>query len=578
MHNTTTSMVPGIPNPKQSIISNIVDNETVTSVQSETLGIIGKALVNSFGPVGSNTIYRQNNLVTKYTKDGYTILKNIKLNGEIENAVKTELEEITRYIVKTVGDGTTSAIILSKIIFDKLKEYKDTLTPFEIISNLEDAVEEIKSYILSRKKQFNKYTAYDITFIATNGNDEVAKNMFDIYDQYGKDVFIDVAISTTEDSILKSYDGMTLEVGYGDTAYINNVKKGTCTLRNPSIYYFEDPIDTPEMFTFLDTIIKNNIVDHYEESSDGKPIPTVVITPRLSKDMGSYLSSFIEWMYKFGNESTRPPFLLITNVYDKEILSDITRMCGCKTIKKYINPNQQDLDIKNGLAPTLETVCNFCGHADLVESDISKTKFINPDKMFNENGEYSNEFNSLISFLEAELKVAKQENKDASVTGNIKRRINSLKANMVDYLVGGVTISDRDSLRDLVEDAVLNCRSAAKYGYGYGANMEGFLSSYKLKNNNNFIEIIYDAYRKLLSILYGTAIKDKDYVNDIIEESIINKMPYNIKEKKYDDTVISSIMTDVIVLDTVVKIISLMFTANQFLCTDPSLNKYKLFS
>jgi len=533
MHNTTTSMVPGIPNPKQSIISNIVDNETVTSVQSETLGIIGKALVNSFGPVGSNTIYRQNNLVTKYTKDGYTILKNIKLNGEIENAVKTELEEITRYIVKTVGDGTTSAIILSKIIFDKLKEYKDTLTPFEIISNLEDAVEEIKSYILSRKKQFNKYTAYDITFIATNGNDEVAKNMFDIYDQYGKDVFIDVAISTTEDSILKSYDGMTLEVGYGDTAYINNVKKGTCTLRNPSIYYFEDPIDTPEMFTFLDTIIKNNIVDHYEESSDGKPIPTVVITPRLSKDMGSYLSSFIEWMYKFGNESTRPPFLLITNVYDKEILSDITRMCGCKTIKKYINPNQQDLDIKNGLAPTLETVCNFCGHADLVESDISKTKFINPDKMFNENGEYSNEFNSLISFLEAELKVAKQENKDASVTGNIKRRINSLKANMVDYLVGGVTISDRDSLRDLVEDAVLNCRSAAKYGYGYGANMEGFLSSYKLKNNNNFIEIIYDAYRKLLSILYGTAIKDKDYVNDIIEESIINKMPYNIKEKKY---------------------------------------------
>ncbi len=33
---------------------------------------------------------------------------------------------------------------------------------------------------------------------------------------------------------------------------------------------------------------------------------------------------------------------------------------------------------------------------------------------------------------------------------------------MVDYLIGGVSYTDRDALKDAVEDAVLSCRSAAK--------------------------------------------------------------------------------------------------------------------
>ena len=141
-------------------------------------------------------------------------------------------------------------------------------------------------------------------------------------------------------------------------------------------------------------------------------------------------------------------------------------MCGAPLIKKYLNPDIQKEDIDKGLAPTPETIKEFCGSADLVVSDLTKTKFINPSKMFNEDGSYSNEYKSVLSFLENELKKAQDAGEGINKTGRLKRRINSFKGNMIDLLIGGVSNTDRNNLRAAVEDAVLNCRSAAKYGVG----------------------------------------------------------------------------------------------------------------
>ena len=44
--------------------------------------------------------------------------------------------------------------------------------------------------------------------------------------------------------------------------------------------------------------------------------------------------------------------------------------------------------------------------------------------------------------------------KDSVVKANIKRRIQSLKSNMVDFFVGGVNPADRDAVRALVEDVL----------------------------------------------------------------------------------------------------------------------------
>ena len=207
------------------ILSNIVNKEKTREIHKETLHIIKDAVLSSFGPLGSNTKITKHDSLTKYSKDGHTILNNIDFKDPIEQSVLLDILDITRNTVKGVGDGTTSAAILSSIIFDALCELEDqedcNSTPYELINELKNACGEISKIILDNKQEFTPQTAYDITYISTNGNTEVATNIKNIYEQYGNDVFIDVSISNNANSYLKTYEGLTLPKGYSDAAYIN---------------------------------------------------------------------------------------------------------------------------------------------------------------------------------------------------------------------------------------------------------------------------------------------------------------------------------------------------------------------
>ncbi len=185
------------------ILSNIVKQETMRKVQSETLLELKNALIQSFGPMGSNSTIAVNGKLTQYSKDGHTILSKIHFPYSIESTVKQDLEDITRHVVKNIGDGTTSSVILSQILFEKLKDKEAGKRPYFLVKEFKDAVKVIKDEIESKKQEFTSQTAYDITYISTNGNEEVSNIIKDIYDQYGKDVFIDVSISNTTESYLR---------------------------------------------------------------------------------------------------------------------------------------------------------------------------------------------------------------------------------------------------------------------------------------------------------------------------------------------------------------------------------------
>lgn len=560
------------------IFSNVVKENELRKVQKDTLKEIADSLVNSFGPMGSNTEIYDPTKLNQYSKDGYTILKKIKFHNVIEQSVQADLVDITQHIVKNVGDGTTSAILLAESMFNSLYklEREKNYPPYELIHKTKKAIDSIKEIIRDNVKEFNSDVAYDIAMISSNGNEEVANMIKKIYEDYGNDVFIDVGTSTGVDTMIKIFDGMTLDTGYSDTAYINNSAKGTCTLRNPRIYQFDDPIDTPEQMSFLSKIISHNISEPMATGTS--PIPTVIMAPFISRDMGSFIGQIVNIMYSIDVPENKPPLLIITNIHNADQFHDICRMCGCKAIKKYLNATQQKADIDMGIAPTLENIHDFCGSTELIESDLTKTKFINPEKMFEEDKvTKSVTYNTHLEFLEAELKKAYEENRDVNTTGNLKRRLNSLKANMVELLIGGVSASDRDSLKDLVEDTVLNCRSAARYGVGYAANFEGLRAVYKLskEEDNSIYKALFDAYFDLVKTLYFSVVRDEKEVEKIIYDSLDEGKPMNLRTKELDSRVVCSIKTDEVILEALSNILSLMITCNQFITPNPVDNVYR---
>ena len=213
--------------------------------------------------------------------------------------------------------------------------------------------------------------------------------------------------------------------------------------------------------------------------------------------------------------------------------------------------------------------------------------------IINEDGTKSEDpiYTMLVKFLETEIENGK-ETLNAGEMGTLKRRLSALKANIAEYLVGGVTIADRDATRDLVEDAIKNCRSAALHGVGFAANFEALFHSYlTLENycssdaeNMNDIDLdirtaIVCAYYDITRILYGTVESDDEAIKTAIMKSIMAGVPYDISdgeltEEVNGDKVKCSIMLDIEVLNTISKIISIMVTCNQCLLQATTINRY----
>lgn len=565
------------------IHSNIVPKVKVREIQQKTLDIIADGLEKSFGPNGSVTAIVKNidangvNINIEYTKDGHTIVKNMAFMDPIERSVQDILTELTRNVVKEVGDGTTSAILLSNEIFNALCSNSgvDNMSPSEVIKIFNSLTEKISEKILAKAKPCTIDDIYDIAYISTNGNEDISNTIKEVYKKFGLEVNIDVGISNEVDNIVKEYDGMTLDTGFTDICFVNEKSKNRATIKNPQIYCFSDPIDTPEMLSMLDAILDNNILRAFRPNSQVMPVPTVIFGKGISPDTSSYFETVVKLMNSYPGAV---PLLMVTDIHQDYLYEDIAKMCGTPFIKKYLNPDIQQKDIEAGLAPTPETICSFCGSADMVQADQFKTKIINPSKMFNEDGSYSDEYNTMLEYLKTQVQKAINEDAGIEQIARTKRRLNSFKGNMVDFLVGGITIADRNNLKAAVEDAILNCKSAAENGVGYGANFMAFYAveeeEYNLTDKEQCIfDIIAKSYEKLIYRLYNSCSENIN-IKGAMENSLKQGAPMNVRTGKIDSSVKSSIITDVAILKTISKILTLMYTCNQYLVQTPMHNKY----
>lgn len=573
---------------KQLIMNNVVTGETLRGIQSKTLNELAGILVHSFGPNGSNACIKKENALSRYTKDGHTIISSLHYNGIIEQSIKDDVESITRHIVKTVGDGTTSAVILSSIIFEKIKAFENQYKPVEIVTAMQKVVDSVKARIKESATDLTLQDVYDITMISTNGNEFIASTLKDIYEEFGTSVFIDVTPSTGEEMVIKSYNGMTLNTGYCDSCYVTNSKNNTAEVDKPECYFFEHPIDTRELGVYLDAILSKNIIAPVNAQNWDALIPTVIFAPKISQDMSTIMDSLTATMASMP-VNNRLPICIITDFHEADQLADLAKMCGARMIRKYLDFKVYQADVERGVAPTPETIFNWAGHCDRVVSYSDKTVFIRPKEMYNEDGTYSNLYDNMVQFLETEVKKAIENGEDARTTGTLKRRLHSLKSNMVELFVGGITQADRDALRDLVEDAVLNIRSAAQHGVGFGANVSACIavynegSGYAPSNKTieaKIIDAIEDAYIDLIHILYdNTNMWDEEnYLtpfHNIVDSAANVGTVYNIRTKKWESNVKTSIMSDITILDTVTKIIGLMATCNQFIVPTAMHNIYE---
>lgn len=584
-------------------VSNIVNETKLREVQLAALEHMSDAVMKTAGPYGSNTLILNANAAPIYSKDGKRILENIRYFGIIENAIADQIQQLTCQVVKEVGDGTTTATRMSYLIFKALYEYELKYPKYQLIKAFKDAVAFIQNRIKANAKEITLDDIYDICMISTNGHEELSTAIAEIYKKHGFDVDITLNTSNTKDYQTKEYDGVVLEKGYASPAYITDKDNAACKIKNPHLYFFEDPVNTVELRSLFEKIIFDNVIRHDPHQNpnpsvgimaDGEYVPTVIFMPNTSRDVDSLLEQLETMMYQYGN--AKPPICIVTqlNRYMDDVY-DIARICGAKMIKKYIDPEQQKIDIESGLAPTIENVTEFCGYCEEFTCTSEKSTFTNPEKMFKRssitggliygedgNPVYDDMYHTMITYIEGELNKAISEGADITTIGNLKRRLRKFKQEMVEFYVGGISSTDRTAFKDLAEDAILNCKSAAANGVGRGASFEGLIASTmataeQIKDLSplavEMLSIISEAYQNMIVDLYKTCMAE-DEAKAKVSESIGMDIPLNLRSMEFDGKVKTSINTDICILDAISRIVTIIFTANQAALPSPGENTY----
>ena len=570
---------------KVNTLSNIVPADVLHRVQKAILEDLSQILANSFGPHGSNTCIKKLNALNQYTKDGHTILESVQYNGIIEQSIKDDISTVTLNIAKTVGDGTTSAVLMSKNIFNSIldsMEKHPEINAADIVRSMDRIGKQMNDKIRATATEPTLQDIYDIAYTSSNGDPWVAQLLYSIYDTNGMDTFVDVAATTASDVSVKMYDGMTINSGFMDSCFVTNTENNTSVVDNPEVYFFDDPIDTKEIGVLLDAILSKNIMTPVRNKDFSAMIPTVIVCPKISRDMSSFMDLLIQ-LQNAQPAGNKLPITFVINRTQPDQIKDIATLCGAKSIFKYIDADIYKEDVEKGVAPTPTNIGDWAGRCETVECSSTTTKFVHPALMRNEDGSYSTIYNNILSFVESEIKKNEDDGGDIHQVGTLKRRLHALKSNLVEIKVGGMTVADRDSMLHLIEDAVKNCRSAAANGVGWGANVTGFLTirDFWIGNTNDMEQsdyivynAIYNAYADIITTLYSTRITNDADLTKAINDTIENRCPMNLRNGKFDHTVKSSIESDTIILNSVMKIVGIMVTCNQFSVPSAAHNVY----
>ena len=554
-------------------MNNEINNVFYEDIQdkiAEYLSDISSIISRSMGYYGATTILEDKMNGHVITKDGYTILNKIKVyNNSLKATILDLVKNISRDLVREVGDGSTSSVVIASQLFKsfvnlKKEDYYFRNLPTKIILEKLNRIEEIISKeLLENSIEINEYNfdkLKEIAKISLNNDEEYANILYEIYKDIGKDGNIFIEKSPTEKTFYEKIKGYELNRGYISNMFVNQKNRKEFSLDNPYILLADDILDSEDLNAMVSLIGKiyqegrGLIVISKGFSSEF--INCFITNKNINKDLNIALVD-----YSFLSDHAKEKFedlaaYINANVYYKSMQLD-----------KITEP---ELYYKLGICKTIKITENY---TYIIEGKSDQERLDERKK-------------SIKYFIEEVKKEANKRNIEKDMI-QYNNRLSLLEGNIVKLNIGGNTDMEKDTNKFLIEDAVFSCKSALKYGYTAGGNLAISKIIYKLLEDSKYkekyefdlidnilLKIITSACKKAykIMILNSSLYEDNEVLEDLIDRNILEESIYNLKrqEIEYDNEtdVINSSMTDIMILKSSLSIIGLIATSNQYISND----------
>jgi len=418
---------------------------------------LADAVKSTLGIFGANCIMEKGNRITN---DGVTIASEIWLPDEIQNRGVVVLREAAKKTNTEVGDGTTSAIVLSQAILKEAIKYLPggraivgVKTPIELIRQIEKEKEEVIEKLNTMATPITSESQL-IASAKVAVEDEVLGDLIGKAQwELGQDGVLIAEATNDRVSSFERVSGIRIDNGFGTSIAINNQEKQSLEV--------DDVLVIMTNHTLHNLKPLENIMNSLVKSGVRK----VAIVAR----------AFGEEAIKVCMENMKNGFNIfpINAPYEdqNEVMKDMASVLG----GRYINYEDADLE-------------------SLQRSDLGLAERIVAKRytaVFT--GKSNEESNKRVKDRVVELnKMYKTEPSDF-IKRNIKRRIAQLESGFGIIKVGATSEVERSYKLDKAEDAVNAVRVALQEGTVKGAGLA-------FKDISDSLPDTYILKRPLLSI------------------------------------------------------------------------------
>jgi chaperonin GroEL len=202
---------------------------------------LAEAVSATLGPKGRNVAIKKGDDI-HITKDGVTVAKNIKLEDVYEDVGAQMIKEVASKTANIAGDGTTTSVILSSVIFEAgLQLMTAGYNPIDIKKSLEVESKKVIEYLEKISKPVNN-DILSIAKISSNDDLEVAQLIADALHEVGENGIVTVEESHNVQTYLEYKKGMQFDRGYISPYFCTNESEQIVEFENPYILTYEGEI------------------------------------------------------------------------------------------------------------------------------------------------------------------------------------------------------------------------------------------------------------------------------------------------------------------------------------------------
>lgn len=576
----------------EMLLTNNINKASSRKKIKATANIIARILAGSAGPYGSTAIIQSDSRSHLCTKDGLDIINKIQINDDVGTVILDMIRQIANTQVITVGDGSTSAILIANSLYQAITDNDEKITeitPKDIIEILDIFSNWMESKIKqsSRKISEDYHELETIAMISTNNDLEIGKNIMSAYQKIGEYGFISTDKSqAVEKDYVEIKQGIEWDRGYIDQAFTRDIKSNKIEHQDPLIFICNGTITYKIIENVLTSIIGNVCFT--------KNKPLLIICNAVDEEARNFFITNRNIKEINPQSPVNPIFTVVDldNVTEGSKLKyeTLALCCECEIYDPVKEAQFGINTLGNGSTEVIEKVYGkFIGHAKGAIINEKHTQVIF-DKVGDEYQELIDkkisEVTDKIKEYEARELLSNDENMKVF---RMKQQLADLKGSVAIYHVGGKTATERNTKERLIEDAIKACKSAIKSGYVIGGNLivpylltlkQNYKEIYAIlikkfgyiKNSKTFDDILQliklaflDSYRIVLSNSYLS----DNQIDKIIDNCLKDKKFYNLKNHKYEDfdftSVINPAETDIQILRSTISIIGILSTSNQVL-------------